>query len=32
MVWAENIADPFQGFIIEHVCAQKPLLRFEVTR
>jgi len=32
MVWAQKIADPFQGSVIKHQCAQKPLLRSEVMR
>jgi hypothetical protein len=32
MVWEQKIADIFQGTVVNHQSAQKPLLRFEVMR
>lgn len=32
MIWAQNIADPLQGAVIQHQRAQTPLLRFEGMR
>jgi hypothetical protein len=32
MARAQKIADPFEGAVVNHQRAQKPLLRFEVMR